>query len=1155
MNASLDDVYTVRQGPVYMTGIQALVRLPMLQHERVSAAGLNTAGFISGYRGSPLGGYDMALWRNKSRLDARNIRFLPAINEEMAATAVIGTQQLDWYGDSAYDGVFAIWYGKGPGLDRAGDALKHANHIGTAPHGGALIVVGDDHGAVSSALAHQGEQLMASWMVPVLNPANVQDYLDYGLYGFAMSRFSGCYVGFKAITETVETAGVVTLDTRQPSITLPQNIALPPGGLHSRWPDPQLVAEDRLQNYKLPAVLAFARANRLDRRVFGPADARYGLITTGKAHLDVLQALADLGIDEARARDIGLAIYKIALSWPLETEGATAFAAGCNEVFVVEEKRSFVEAQLKDALYHLPADQRPRVVGKTDETGAPLLPGTGELRPDMIAAVLARRLPDITPEEAARASAGGADAPRSNAGPPPAVRAPFFCSGCPHNRSTAPLEGSRSLAGTGCHLMAAFMNRDTTSFLHMGCEGVNWVGQAPFSKTRHVFQNLGDGTFTHSGSLAIRQAIAAGVNITYKILYNDAVAMTGGQPLEGGMTVPQITRLVHNEGARRIVVVTDEPDKYPVNAGFAPGVTVHHRDELQALEREFRDIPGVTVIVYDQVCAAEKRRRRKRGLYPDPPKRAFINERVCEGCGDCVVKSNCISVVPKDTPLGRKRMIDQSSCNKDFSCITGFCPSFVTVHGGEITRAAQGDTGRLDQAIAALPAPAPASIGPSYGILVTGIGGTGVITIGQLIGMAAHLDGHGCSVLDFTGLAQKGGGVLSHVRVTESRDTALPARLPLGRADLLLVGDEVVAVGREAMARLHPGTRAVINSTVTATAASILDPDAALDTTLLRRTLVGALGEANAHFIDATGIATKLMGDSITANIFALGYACQAGFLPVSLKAMLKAIELNGVAVEANIRCFNYGRLAADDPALMRKLVGPLDSGAPHPGETLEQIITRRADFLTAYQNRRYAERYRALVERARQAETGVAGAPGPFSEAVARSFFKLMADKDEYEVARLFTDGAFIDQLKEQFTGDFKLRFHMAPPLISRRDPQSGELQKSTFGPWVFHAFKVLARLKGLRGTPFDIFGHTAERRGERALIGDYEKLVGELSAALTAQNRPLAAEIAGLALKTRGYGHVRARNLAMVMAEREKLLEKFRAPPEAAASTRASG
>ena len=1136
---SLDDKYTKRTGRVFLTGTQALVRLPLMQRWRDQAAGLDTAGLVTGYRGSPLGDVDRALWAASAHLERNQIRFEPAVNEELAATAVIGSQQLDMYPGANVDGVFAMWYGKGPGSDRAGDALKHLNSIGTARHGGALVVVGDDHGAVSSSLAHQCEQAMASWLMPLINPATVQDYLDFGLLGFAMSRYSGCSIGFKAIAETVGSSGVVEIDPARPEIVIPDDITPPPDGTHPRWPDFQLPQEERLHRYKLPMALAFARANRLDRVTLDAPAARIGIAAPGKAYLDLRQALADLGIDDDRARAMGLRLYKIGLAWPLEPEGALAFADGLDEIIVVEEKRAFIESQLKEALYHLPADRRPGVVGKTDERGAALLPTTGQLSPAIIARMLAARLPLGEAEERARAHLAFLDDKARAAGQPPGViRTPYFCSGCPHNTSTRVPDGSRAFAGTGCHLMAAFMDRNTSSFLHMGAEGANWVGQAPFTDTPHVFQNLGDGTFVHSGCLAIRQAVASNVNITYKILYNDAVAMTGGQPFEGGMTVPDMTRMVHHEGVKRIAVVADDLGKYPAGLDFAPGTTFHERDELDRVQRELRDWPGVSAMFYDQTCAAELRRRRKRGREPEPARRAYINHHVCEGCGDCSVRSNCISVVPRETWLGTKRAIDQSSCNRDFSCLDGFCPAFVTLEGAEIRKRTGADATPPEVP----PPPAPAALDSAYGILITGIGGTGVVTTGQLIAVAAHLDGRGVSTLDFAGLAQKGGGVACHVRITDGPDEVRPARLPVGGADLLLGGDMVLSAAPESLIAVRQGrTRAVVNGNVAATARNVLDADFAVDAGALGAVIENAVGEGGVRFVEATRIAEAATGDGVTANAFLLGYALQCGWVPVSLDAILRAIELNDVAVESNLRAFGWGRLAAHDGQALAAAIGNPHAEPAVEAETIDSLVAKHAAFLVGYQDAAYATRYQALVATVREAERRL-GEETALTEAVTRSYFRLLAYKDEYEVARLYTESAFRDELRARFDGDFTVRHHMAPLLLARRDPATGHLVKREFGPWMWTAMKMLTRLRRLRGTRLDVFGYTAERRTERALIAEYEATVAEVLARLDAETLTLAVEIAALPQRIRGFGHVKQRNIAAICDEHNRLMAAYR-------------
>ncbi|HEX7968402.1 MAG TPA: indolepyruvate ferredoxin oxidoreductase family protein, partial [Stellaceae bacterium] len=919
---TLDDKYTLDQGRIYLTGIQALVRLPMMQRQRDAAAGVNTAGFISGYRGSPLSGLDQNLWQAKRFLERNHIRFLPGINEDLAATAVWGSQQTNLFPEARYDGVFALWYGKGPGVDRTGDVFKHANATGTSRHGGVLVLAGDDHAAKSSTLPHQSEYGFIDASIPVLNPAGVQDILDLGLYGWALSRFSGCWVAFKAIAEAADSSASVEVDPGRVDIVLPEDFKLPPGGLNIRWPDYNaLEIERRLREWKLPAVLAFARANRLDRVMLDSPRPRLGIVATGKSYLDVRQALADLGIDEALAAAIGLRLYKVGLVWPLEPEGIRRFAAGLEEILVVEEKRPVIEQQLKDILYD--AAQRPRIVGKEDERGAPLLPATGELDPVRVARAIAQRIQSFhtSPRISDRLAFLGAKERQLFGAKAPLERVPYFCSGCPHNTSTRVPEGSRATAGIGCHYMSIWMDRSTATYTQMGGEGVPWLGQAPFTDTPHIFANLGDGTYYHSGSLAIRAAIAAGANITYKILYNDAVAMTGGQPIEGHLTVPQITQQLAAEGVKRITVVTDEPDKYPSNAGFAAGVDIFHRERLDEVQRNLREAPGVSVLVYDQTCAAEKRRRRKRGQFPDPPKRVFINDLVCEGCGDCSKKSNCLSVVPVETEFGRKRAIDQSSCNKDYSCVEGFCPSFVTVHGGALRKHHQP---KDHEEIPPLPEPARPALGEPYNILVAGVGGTGVVTIGALLGMAAHLEGKGCSVLDMTGLAQKGGAVLSHIRIARVPEDIHAVRITTGSAHLLLGCDIVVAAAPDGLGRLRDGaSRAVINHHETITGAFTRDPDIAFPQSELSQQIAAAVGAGNADFIDATRLATALLGDAIATNLFLLGYAYQKGLIPLSGEAIERAIEMNGVAVEFNRRAFRWGRWATVDRVAVERIATP----------------------------------------------------------------------------------------------------------------------------------------------------------------------------------------------------------------------------------------
>ena len=1141
LQVGLDDKYRVEAKRIYLSGVQALVRLPMLQRECDRLAGLKTAGFISGYRGSPLGMYDHALWRAKSHLEAHDIAFVPGLNEDLAATAVWGSQQVGLFQGAKVDGVFGIWYGKGPGVDRSADALKHANAAGSSRHGGVLALAGDDHGCQSSTLAHQSEQIFAAAMMPIINPATLQDYLDLGLLGFALSRFSGCWVGFKAISETVESSASISSDPSRVQFVLPTDFEMPPGGLNIRWPDPPLEAERRLFGPKMEAVAAFARANAFDRIVLDGKPARLGIIATGKAYLDLRQALADLGISDRDAKDLGLRIYKVALTWPLEEAGAKRFAEGLQDVLVVEEKRGFIEDQLVRILYNMDAARRPSVVGKRDETGAPLLPSEGELNPTIVASALVARLGRLGHQSPALeqrlARLEAFEHPTSTQARVSLQRTPFFCSGCPHNTSTKIPDGSRAMAGIGCHGMAlSIPSRRTATITHMGGEGANWIGQAPFTSEPHVFQNLGDGTYTHSGLLALRAAAVSGVNITYKILYNDAVAMTGGQPAEGSFNVSQIAHQVWAEGAKRLAIVSDDPGKYPSDGYFPVGATIHHRRELDQVQRELREVKGLTVLIYDQTCAAEKRRRRKRGVYPDPPKRVFINELVCEGCGDCSAASNCVSVQPLDTEFGRKRQIDQSNCNKDYSCVEGFCPSFVTVHGGTLKRVKTSavDSGQL---FADLPLPPARALDAPYSILVTGIGGTGVITIGALLGMAAHLDGKGCSALDFTGLAQKNGAVMSHVRIAPRPDDIATVRIGNGGADLILGCDIVVSTSPTALSRIERGvTRAFVNADLQPTASFVQNPDIDFQMGAMQTSLRDAVGERNLEIIDATGVASALMGDSIATNAFMLGLAFQKGTIPLSLEAILRAIEINGAAIDMNKQAFTWGRLAAHDLARVRSVLR-FRSRTAIPAKALDEIITTRARFLEEYQDAAYAQRYVAVVDKVRTAEAGIAPASSELSEAVARNLFKLMAYKDEYEVARLYTDGSFAERLAEKFEGDFSLKFHLAPPIFARRDKATGRLQKREYGAWMIHAFRWLVRLKFLRGTAFDPFGYTAERRIERKLIADYLATIEQHLAAPRPEQLPLLIRLARLPEMIRGYGHVKDESIAKALAGKARL------------------
>ena len=1136
----LEDKFTLTKGRVFLSGVQALVRLPLMQKQLDKKNKLNTAGFISGYRGSPLGSFDLNLWRAKKYLKENDIKFTPGINEDLGATAVWGSQQTNLFDGAKYDGVFGIWYGKGPGVDRSGDVFKHANAAGTSEHGGVLALAGDDHTCKSSTLPHQTDQTFIANFIPVLSPSSVQDILDLGLYGWALSRYSGCWVAFKVIADTVDTSASVEVDPNRIKITLPSNkdFKMPEGGLNIRWPDRPLDQEKRQQDHRLDAVRAFAKVNPINKVIYDCKKPKLGIISTGKSYLDTRQALDDLGIDEKSAEQLGIKLFKIGLVWPLVPEQIESFCKDVDKVLIIEEKQPVIEGQVKDILFNMPASQRPIVLGKKDSKGNLLLPPTYELTPLMIARAIAGCLPKTSAKKVHQNLQKHEDIERNiSSDPAKLLRVPFYCSGCPHNTSTKVPDGSRAMAGIGCHYMATWIHHNTYTFTQMGGEGVPWVGQAPFTETKHVFANLGDGTYFHSGLLAIRAAVSAGVNITYKILFNDAVAMTGGQPVDGPLSVPRITRQVRDEGVGTIYVVSDEPEKYPNNARFASGTIIKHRKSLDAIQKECREIEGTSVIIYDQTCAAEKRRRRKRGLMEDPAKRVFINENVCEGCGDCSKKSNCLSVIPIETAMGRKRAIDQSTCNKDYSCVDGFCPSFVTVHGGQLRKPKpKAETDILKMSF---PDPKTPSLKKPYDIFVTGVGGTGVVTIGSLLGMASHLEGKGCSIVDMTGLAQKGGAVVSHVRLAENPSDIHATRVAPGAADLIFGCDVVVTAGEDARRVMSAGkTRAIVNSFETITGDFTTNPNFDFRREELKQDITDAAGKNQVDFVPATEIATQLMGDSIATNMFMMGYAYQKGTIPLSLESLVEVIKLNNVAVDMNLRAFNWGRYAAVE----RKKVEEI-SGIHHDRfhrdipETLEEIIAHRKAHLTKYQNAGYADRYEAMVRRVQIVEKDIAPKKNDLTIAVAKYYAKLLSYKDEYEVARLYSDGKFEQNLKEQFEGSYKVNLHLAPPLLSRKDPDTGELRKRAFGPWIFKVMKLLSSLKAVRGSPLDIFGYLPERKVERQLISEYEKMLEQMIIHLSAQTYEAAVELASLPEQIRGFGHVKEEHLASIQDVQKRL------------------
>lgn len=1139
---SLDDKYALEEGQIFLSGVQSIVRLALDQKRRDARAGLRTAGFISGYRGSPLGGLDTALWQASKTLAAHDIRFEPGLNEELAATAVSGTQQAQMFG-SRFDGVFGIWYAKNPGVDRAMDALKHANALGTSARGGVLAISGDDPGATSSSLPNQCEQAFIAALIPTLSPTDLAEIIAFGQIGFALSRYSGLWVGLKTVADTVESTASIGVAPDQPNIVTPNDFEMPPEGLSLRWPEDRWSQDERLLKFRLPAARAFARANGIDRIAWAhQPHPRLVIVASGKAYGDVRAALDALGIDEALARELGIAVFKVGLVWPLESERISAAVEGARDVLVVEERRAIIEPQLKDLAYHWPADRRPSIVGKADERGAPLCPESGELSARTVALAIAKRIertvaPNGLPPhviERLRSLEAQESRAAATASGLALARLPHFCPGCPHARSTRLPEGSLAMAGIGCHALRVWMPESQTLFIpQMGGEGASWIGIAPFVETGHVFQNMGDGTYVHSGSLAVRAAVAAGAKMTFRILYNEATAMTGGQPVEGGLSVAQIAQQLATEGVKRIAVVSDDPDKYPSTKSFGAGVTIHHRDELDILQRELREWPGVSALIYDQVCATEKRRRRKRGLVPQAAVRPFINTDVCEGCGDCVDQSNCAAIMPVETVFGRKRQIDQSACNVDLSCVEGFCPSFVTIEGGDIRQKSP------DLPAMRLSRPAEPVLDARCDLMICGIGGTGVITVGAILGMAAHASGNGCSVLDNTGIARKGGAVSSHVRLAKGPEDIHGSRIADLDGGVLLACDLVTATSAAVLDLVRHGcTQVIANANTTAPFNHRLSHDGHFDDSPLRKALMDAAGERQCAFVPATEMAERLMGDAIYANMIMLGYAYQQRLVPLSLEAIEAAIALNGADVEANRRAFTWGRHAAHDRTGIETLLQPFR--AEETPQELDALIARHSAYLTEYQDAAYAAHYRAFVDRIRESERRVATSER-LATAAARGYFRLLAIKDEYEVARLFTTLRFDKALRQQFGGGFKIRYHMAPPFLARPDPRTGRIRKITFGPRMKTVFTVLARMRRLRGTWLDVFGRTQERKMERSLIAEYERTLALVCDGLTPNNYEIAVEIAALPEQMRGYGPIKAANVARAKDREKELMQRF--------------
>ena len=1142
---SLNDKYTRQSGRVFMTGIQALVRLPMLQSQRDRLAGLKTAAYITGYRGSPLGALDIQFWQAQEFLAPHDIVFQPAINEDLAATALWGTQQAELDGQGKYDGVFGIWYGKGPGVDRSGDAFRHANLAGTSRYGGVLAAMGDDHACESSTTAHQSEFALVDAMMPILNPSNVQDILDFGLTGWALSRFSGCWIGLKCVHDTVEATASIELASAPGSFVIPEDFLLPSGGLNIRWPDTPLQQEQRLHEHKLPAVHAFWRENSLDRLIYDPPNAKIGIVTTGKSYSDVRRALTELGLDRNMIKKLGIRLYKVALSWPLEKTGLNRFSRNLQKIIVVEEKRALIEDQIKTLLYG--QETVPVVVGKRDQNGEILLPSTARLNAMQIATVIGEQILQLIQSEELSSRVKQVKLlSEKDTELAPIQRMPYFCAGCPHNTSTKVPEGSVALAGIGCHYMVQWMDRSTARFTQMGGEGASWIGESLFSNRSHIFQNVGDGTYLHSGLLAIRAAVAAKTTMTFKVLYNDAVAMTGGQPFDGPLSVSQVAHQLLAEGVAKVTVVTDDVDACRSNNKLPQDVKVADRHELDSIQRQLRDIEGVTAIIYDQTCAAEKRRRRKRGQYPDPAKRVFINTEVCEGCGDCGIQSNCVAILPHETEFGRKRRIDQSSCNKDYTCIDGFCPSFVSVIGGAPRKPVNVQTtSSFDPN--QLPLPKAASIDKEYCIVVTGVGGTGVITLSAILGMAAHLDELGCSVLDMTGLAQKGGSVLSNLIIAQSPDDISSMHVANGGADLIIGGDLVVTASNKVLLTADPQrTRAVVNNYKMMSGDFTRISDLKFPGSELQSVIEKSVNSNQLTFVNSNHYAEHLFGDTIAANFFMIGIALQKGYLPISLEAIERAIELNARSVKMNKQALHRGRQYAVDQASIDREVRSTfkavdDSTANF---TLQDSLELRVKALVRYQNNAYADRYRKLVQQSLRCEESKAPGMKGFAEAVARYYFKLLAYKDEYEVARLYSEADFRKQLEQQFEGDYQIRFHMAPPIIGKKDNVTGLPVKTTLGPWMERILPLLAKFKFLRGTPFDPFGRSDDRRMERNLINQYEQIVNEIMSGLTADNHRLAIELASYPEFIRGYGHIKRQHVEEIQSNVDDLLRAWRQP-----------
>lgn len=1146
---SLNDKYTQPSGQIYISGIQALVRLPLLQRQLDRQQKLNTAGFISGYRGSPLGGLDQSLWKAQPLLEPNNIVFQPGINEDLAATAVWGSQQTNLHHGALYDGVFGMWYGKGPGVDRCGDVFKHANAAGTSPYGGVLAIAGDDHGAKSSSLPHQSEQAFIAAMMPVLNPAGVQDILDFGLYGWALSRYCGCWVGMKAITECMDSSATVDIDSGRFNIVTPDYLSLSEDDIHIRWPDSGIEQERRLLEHKLTLAKWFCVANKLNHRCFehyfiDGNQPKLTLVTSGKTYLDTLEALSQLGLSHQQAAEAGIELVKIGMNWPLQSESIETALNGVDKVFVIEEKQGIIEQQLKAQLYHWPASLRPTIIGKEDEHGKRLIDACGETDVNQLAIMIAERLAPFSPAIGSKLDLLQQQHDIKQTATA-LKRTPHYCAGCPHNSSTVVPEGSRAIGGIGCHYMVQWMDRNTETFTHMGAEGANWIGQSPFTTTEHVFQNLGDGTYFHSGLLAIRAAIAAKVNITYKILYNDAVAMTGGQPIDGSLTVEQLTEQLVAEGINTIAVVSDNPKPYRHSKTITKHADIYHRNDLDLVQKKTRQVKGVSVIIYEQTCAAEKRRRRKRGTMPEPNRHLFINTDVCEGCGDCSKQSNCLAITPVETELGRKRQIDQDSCNKDFSCIKGFCPSFVTITGGRLKQPA---LDIINTVIPELAEPITTQTNSSHdntthNIVIAGIGGTGIVTAAEILGLAAHIDNKHCTTLDMTGLAQKFGAVVSHIRIANKPGTIAVARIPNGEGQLLIGCDFVVSADSDTLATLNNKASAIINTQKIMTAEFTKNPEAQFPAQALQSQLENVIAKDNIHYLNAHQLVKKLFGHSKTLNILLLGISYQNGKLPLSADAIEQAIQLNNQQIEDNLKAFRFGRWLAIDSEAVMSLVNAGTNSTPPVLDKLSDMIEWRMDYLRKYQNNHLAQQYQRQVQSIHQLEQSLYPGREQLTRAVAKAYFKLLAYKDEYEVARLLTDKKFQQQLDQHFEGNYRVSLHFAPswaPQLLLNNPE----KKITVGRWIMPLLKLLANFRFLRNTHLDPFRYSKEHQWERRMISNYRHLLQRIKNHCHRGNYHTAIELAQLPEMIKGYGPIKLASIKKHEEQRRHLLQRFRHP-----------